>query len=68
MATEGPVILSDLLIPSAPFTIPPLAGVQSGHMGNIESRSVPRTQTKATTCMLMYCEAFRETSAAEAEG
>lgn len=68
VATEGPVILSDLFNTLSPFTIPPLAGVQSGHMGNIRSRSVPLNETKDTTCMLMHCEAFREGSAAEAGG
>lgn len=42
--------------------MPPLAGVQSGHMGDIQSRSVPAKETKDTTCMLMSAEAFGEGS------
>lgn len=40
--------------------MPPLAGVQSGHMGNRRSRSVPRRETKDATCMLMHCGAFQQ--------
>lgn len=49
------------------FTPPQLAGFQSGHMGNIQSRSVPQKETKDTTCMLMRWEAFKEGNTAEAE-
>lgn len=53
-ATEGPVLLSDLLIPSVHFTRLSLAAVQSGHMGDTGGRSVPLKETKDTTCMLMH--------------
>lgn len=67
VATEGQV-LKWPLIPLSLFTIPQPAGVQSGHMGTIQNRSVPQEETKDTTCMLMHCEAFREGNTAEAEG
>lgn len=53
VATEGPVILSDLLIPPALSQKPPLAAIQSGHMGNIRGRSVPADKRRH-----LYVNAF----------
>lgn len=67
VATEGRLILSDLLVP--PLSSQCLRwGAPKVDTRATSSRSVPPGRTKGATCMLIHQRAFREGSGAEAEG
>lgn len=67
VATEGRLILSDLLVP--PLSSQCLRWwAPRADTWATSSRSVPPDRTKGATCMLIHQRAFTEGSGAEAEG